>query len=74
MWTFDFNLILLQLNQTDNALDTESNVASYVIFFPDLRAHNQNSPQAIEPSNDEPTCPTVQSTQIITEREETGEV
>ncbi|XP_064399800.1 NACHT, LRR and PYD domains-containing protein 3-like isoform X2 [Halichondria panicea] len=62
---------LFDLNQTDNALDTESNVASYVIFFPDLRAHNQNSPQAIEPPNDEPTCPTVQSTQIITEREET---
>ncbi len=36
-------------------------------------AHAQNPPQATESPNDEPTCPAVQSTQVI-EQEDTGEL
>ena len=40
-------------------------------FFDILRRYATSS---IEPPNEEPTCPTVQSTQIITKREKTGEL
>ena len=53
--------------QTNDTLSSSNDVE---ILVPDPRAHAQNSPQATESPNDEPTCPAVQSTQVT----ETGEL